>query len=505
MPVTNISLLRRAYSNKTQPTPEAGDAIPDYSVLFYYAKPGRWNSDIFGSLNSQNYRIYSEIVYNTNSIKSNPLIRCIENDFGWKDGCGKCYAATTTIPTTSATLLEKAGAHLPLQFSRPNQPLGYGFKAGDTASATATYYDLNNSYSGHTHSVADLSVAFTSPAWGELKKGLSAATSGGDYEGVQHVAVVPLLKDPNIGTGTHRLGKLPKNVIVFGSSLPSPDYTKDDDLHRLSAAGYSLPILARSIDVGAPGSASYSITTVSNTAGAHTHSATAVAGVVPTKAASNKTGQTAYIFNRPPGAATTGVGPGMGDHIHAVQYDTTLVLKAKELSAYITTLDETPLADGVIIAYSIGTNTGYSGGADGPDLLPANWYFCDGQNGTPDLRGYYIYANFRDTAFDAELDAGPNRFTVDSITIELAGDHGHAGDPNPSVLFSGTDKVSNGLGSAIDIGAHGYETSTAHTHNISTAQTFKVGTTTYTNFKVGSGYNFDPPTVDLAFIQYKAP
>lgn len=522
MPVTNISLLRAGGQAGTAVPPPSNTpgSIPDYAVLFYYTLIGKWDATNFGILNTDMFRDYSSTYYpnaqfydpvtgNPVALKSNPLIRCIDVTTGWKTSLGKCWAPVFTgasSPYPWATYFESGGAHSPsdkTKFSPSNAPNGYGFVTGDTASATSLYYPLSGTHSGHFHSCNTVLNNIGNIIWGELNPGTTVATSATDYAGSRTAGVHLVIKDPSLKQNKP-LTYLPKNCIVFGSSLPSSDYTKiDSQHHQTSATGLSIPLMSKNVDVGVVGDTTLNFTAVSNTSGRHTHAAFPVA---TTKATSDKTGQTAYIYNSPagstPAAGTPGIG--FGDHQHTINYSATLGLKSVELNAYITNSVQTPLVSNVIIAYSIGLNTGYNGPADGPSALPPNWYFCDGNNGTPDLRGYFINANFRDTVNGTQLNA-TSTLNVAAITVAAAGDHGHAGPPNLARNFVGTDQVTTGTGTPTYIGAHEYNIVTQHSHTVSVQTQFSLAGQIYRNFKVGVSVNYTPPAVDLAFIMYKAP
>ena len=533
MPVTNISTLRSGRSSSGTPiTQPAVGTIPNYAILFWYAPTGKWDMANFGALddnsgagNGDYFRKYNDICFpkaqfvdvitgKAVALNSNPLIRCIDIDTNWKSNLGICYAPyVNTGSDKYSTRLETGGKHSPTDtklFSRSAQPKGFGFKVGDTASTTAKYFSLTTTHSGHDHSVNTAIDVLKNISWGEYLPGLSAATGAGDYGGKSSVAVSLVIRDPSLPGGTKPITSFPKNIIVFGANLPSPDYTNNDDRgsgdnigHRLPATGLSIPLLAKAIDVGVIGNDTFlTFRAVSNTNGTHTHGP--ITGVPV--AASIATGQTAYVFNTGPGQTppTTNPGAGFGAHNHNIEYHNTLILKSKELRAYITTLDETPIANGVIIGYSIGKYSGYNGSADGVTSLPSGWYFCDGSAGTPDLRGYYINANFRDSAHDVEL-SQTNTTTVSEIVVDPAGAHGHAGPPDTVAFFTGTDQIKTGLGTSTDIGAHGYDTVTEHIHSISPIVTFLFGGVTYKNYKQNITLPYTPPTVDIAFIQYKAP
>ena len=126
-----------------------------------------------------------------------------------------------------------------------------------------------------------------------------------------------------------------------------------------------------------------------------------------------------------------------------------------------------------------------------------NWHFCDGQTGTPDLRGYYLYANF-DTAnsYHDVVYKSANTIRIDTITTAANGNHSHLG-PAIGPAF--------GEGTSLDIGSHTFEDSLDHTHTVSSKDIFKYLATdavSVPNIRVSNTYSYTPPTLQLAFIMY---
>jgi len=159
-----------------------------------------------------------------------------------------------------------------------------------------------------------------------------------------------------------------------------------------------------------PNTLSFSL--LSNTVLSHNHESVPVIN----RSRSNKTNQKGYrILDA-------------GIHNHKITYTANVALRSKILKAWITTQDETLIANGVIIAYSIGPSTLYPGVYSNSAGLPVNWHFCDGTKGTPDLRGYFIYANFdtSNTYHDVVYNSS-NTMTISDITMEANGNHSHLG------------------------------------------------------------------------------
>ena len=160
-------------------------------------------------------------------------------------------------------------------------------------------------------------------------------------------------------------------------------YSRNDTTHTSilnTASGKVLPIIAKDGNPGIVGetTSKISFTIPTNTVLPHNHN---ISPAIKTYK-SDKTGQTGYAVKE------------AGAHSHQVTYTANVALRSKILKAWITTQDQTPIANGIIIGYSIGKGSLYQGLSANSKGLPVGWYFCDGNNGTPDLRGYYIYANF---------------------------------------------------------------------------------------------------------------
>jgi len=487
MPLSTFSKIRTdgpyiPFGNTTVNT-----YVPFYAVLFWYGNDTDFVNTASGSLNVDYYRQYQEIYWpyasfytNTGAFSqqtNNPLIMCISANSGWQTNTGLCTIAGTSLPATGATLFN-SHTHNPSTIPRTTVYNTFGYSPGDPLSPNVTYIDQHGDYT-HTHSANNLATQLTNLVYGEYD-------NNNNLNGLNSIQVNPILRDPQLTTtGTTyndtKLTFFPKNILVFGNNLPSPYYTRNDTSHLVSANGYVLPIMASATSGLLGASNNLLLIVQSNTVLTHNHNTIPVKST-PVSAKSNQLG---YVL------------VDAGVHSHTVTYNNAVTLRSKILKAYITTSNTTPIANGVIIAYSIGkASTLYQGVAQGATELPTYWHFCDGTKGTPDLRGYYIYANLNssNTYHNVVLN-NSNTLTISSITMAANGNHSHLGP---------TTGQKQATGAVVDIGSHGYESALDHIHTLSTANTFTYGpgTANVVNILPGQSYSYTPPTVQLAFIMY---
>lgn len=262
-------------------------------------------------------------------------------------------------------------------------------------------------------------------------------------------------------------------------------YTRNDTTHNIiqSASGKVLPIIAKDGNPGVVGetSSKISFTIPTNTVLPHNHNISPATRTYK----SDKANQTAYAIKE------------AGAHSHQVTYTANVALRSKILKAWVTTQDQTPIANGIIIGYSIGKSSLYEGLSANSKGLPVGWYFCDGNNGTPDLRGYYIYANF-DTSntYHNVVYNTSNSMVITSISMAANGNHSHLGP------LTGQEV---GVGAATDIGSHTTEDVLDHVHTQLAANSILLNptdTSNTLNILAGQSYSYTPPTVQLAFIMY---
>lgn len=461
--------------------------IPLYSVLFWYGNDADFANTTSGTLNFDYYRSYIELYepaitfYNTDGspspLKCDPLISCVSSDSNWTSNTGYAIAPSTSMPTTAGTLFD-INTHNPSKLTRTKIYNALGISVLDNPSSVYTYPVQSADYT-HNHIANNIAFNLTNIKYGSYD-GLLQTTSG-----INAIAVKPILRDPQIVTNEgevyteHKLFVLPKNVIVFGKNLPNTYFTQQDVYHSNPATGSVLPLMCKKENVGALNIAntlSFSIPT--NTVNNHNHN-------LFSSPKSDKSNQTGYSL------------VDAGSHLHQVEYTNNVTLRSKILKAWITTSDDTPIANGVILGYSLGKTSLYNGVYSNSAILPVNWHFCDGNNGTPDLRGYFIYANFdssnncHDTVYHAS-----NTITISSITMQANGNHSHIGP------LTGVDV---NYGTPVDIGAHSFEDSLNHVHSISTIDNFKYSVSdnnSVLNIKEGLSFQYSPPQAQLAFIMY---
>lgn len=486
MPITRSLFRTDGQSNAPRLT--SNTYVPFYAVLFWYDNDANFTNTPSGTLDTEYYRKYSDLYYplatfynqddTYSSLRSSPLIYCVGTDNNWKSTTGKCYSPTTNLPNTGATLFQSF-SHNPATLGRTKVYNSLGSYSGDSLSLTETYIEQFGEET-HIHSTNNIAQGLRS-----IQYGVKDADS--NYQGLNAIAVKPILRDPKLSTtisgyNDTRLSYFPKGVIVFGNSLPTAYYSRDDNLHVETANGNVLPLIALNENVGVLGSSNtLSYTLSSNSAPLHDHNTQPVFR----KYKSDKPNQTAYRIVE------------SGVHTHNTTYTANVALRSKILRAWITTSDQTPISNGVIIGYSIGATSLYEGQEANSISLPVNWHFCDGKNGTPDLRGYYIYANF-DTANNCHdtIYNTSNTFLITSINIAANGNHSHLGP------LTGTEV---GIGLVTDTGSHTFEDVLDHTHAISNTTSFKYipsDTSNATNIRVGQSYTYTPPSASLAFIMY---
>ena len=447
MPVSSTSYLRTFIQkvNKTEVT------VPDYAVLFYYDKIKNWNSTYSGVLNKDYYISLSIKTNNFNSTSPVdwPLVYCVDN-YNIDSAVGIYSSANLSISSFigTGTLLDTAGGHNPTAAGFQTQTtLGFGFNNGDTASSNSAdvYYMLTNAQGGHLHEVAGTDIANTVLNIKNLSaNGILMPQNVANLEtiGIPQATVNMLLKDPTIKTGTTILTFLPKNIIVLGNNLPSNFYSRIDPLYTTTQSVNNIPL--RNNDIlsntyylscysdasGSYFNTSTNFTLSSNNAPLHDHSvastsstggsgrttsgyASAAAGSSTSASRkSNRTGQTASLFGL------------SGRHNHPVTYNVSAYIKGKKLKAYFTNNDKTPIANGVILGYCPSAAYGYTGTSYATNL-PPHWHVCDGNNGTPDLRGFYIGANFNDSDHNVNITILENKMKINSITVAANGAHSH--------------------------------------------------------------------------------
>jgi len=513
--------------------------IPDYAVLFYYDV----DLSLFNTNNGTNNGVINQDYYR--QVKEFCYPNLPTNVLAFGDTDGPSYGAwnqtlgmyhkpiITLLDDTYGTLLDISGAHNPTTIGfRTSIPYSWGALSGDplTTGKGNTYTSQTSPVPGHYHSLNGLDInkqiiKYTTTSSASLF-GVTDYSGNTNTLGLPLTKVNPLLRDPNLNKGNDKIGWLPQDILVFGNNLPTDHYTQSDNKHFAPGSTNPITGLPRTT-YGASGNtitgsnnsilafqlnstgyfdnqnndwtsynsnAGFNVSLFSNTSGAHTHT-----GIIPkVNQLSTKTSQVANVLIN------------SGLHSHLVTYNTTLGLNITKLKGWITTSSQTPIANGVIIGYALSNNLGYSG----PDLdvsgnLPPNWHFCDGTNGTPDLRSQFILVNMNPSDPDHGVQLangmgmmGPDigTLTFNNITVQANGYHSHV-SPAGKKISSPTI-----YGTTTDIGSHDFESGTNHTHPISTVFSFPDPLTgQYLNNITSTQNNqFDlvPPNVNLGFIMY---
>ena len=549
MPLSAISLLNTTgvKSFKTE------KALPDYSILFWHHIHD-WNTvnSIHGndpSAPNDNLKIFRQYEIGKTdhpdvlSQYSDPnkvvdtfnyVVRCVSNAHSWPINCDIRYDVNTNISSTQSTLLDVGGAHDYNLLGRVAPPIQNNSEAPYSSTTDYTIYTAK--HSGHFHQADGIYNKIIGVDAGSV----DTLSYNSTYvpSNFSSFFVDPIIKDPKLNYLNVRY--IPKDIIVlyYGiSTLPAEDYDQYDlsvsgsnNNIDFSANGFVLPMtmvqtispleagkigakninistnkngLSSSIDIiESKYTNSISFTVSSNTSGFHDHKAL-TNGKISTKTDlgyrviidQNK----AVIYPNDVGETLTN-GPDPISHAHKITYEAEVKLKEKKLKAYLSITNTASIQNGLIIGYSLGKYSGFDGDKkSGRETLPAGWYFCDGEHGTPDLRGKYPFLNFRDSNNTDENTSSSIEIT--SIEIETINwQQGHVYRPRPFIALEGT-------GTAKDSGSHSsnYDNfgdpnrTTRHTHEVSTKDNFVDGST---NMKVGASFDYEPPTVEIAFIMY---
>lgn len=424
-----------------------------------------------------------------------------------------------------------------------DKPKSFGLFAGETAS-TVRVPVHNVPHEGHFHFVAGDNIGFdifnlrvghdlNLDSAGKPIETLDGVVVNNYYDfetlNKRMVGVRPIQRKKNGSSAGPSW--FPKDVMVFGLGEYDPGdplepadewtyYTQSDDKH---SGSYSKGIRLSTVTTPSflyfsnknwgginAGSIPPTIYIDSSTNGEHSHQ-----NLTLTTPVSTTTGQFGQVFVRGGGHNHT-VSYTIGD---GGDYDSGINIKSKVLNAWITTEDQTPIANGVIIAAS------YSQGGYGEiidpkkDILPPNWHFCDGTNGTPDLRDYapvaLMISKRRGNA--SSINSGfelhntvyqsTNRLRFTLIEVdENTQTHTHiAMAGNVPLTVAGTGTIIDITGSHTNLNDSVNE-ARAHTHDISTATTFLDTTSspsvTRTKINENQNYAYNPPKAQLAFIMY---
>ena len=512
--------------------------LPDYSLLFYH-HVGKWEDDnktTHGDAPKENsdrddiFYIYPlnfpatpDVIYTQapditpTYDKINYVVRCVDNANNWSAKCDIRYSPNTTLTDKHGTLFTSGGRHAITTLSgrpKPTNPVTNGIPklktelpdglitGGLSADQIIKY---NAEEIGHIHRAENLRSSILS------RYPIDSANPTANLSFMSTLSVSAIFKIP--GRAKNPITTFPKNTLIFyyGAETLEAQYFTDVYTHVNGAKNVGNLSVPLSLMPGEnfacrhTGIQNYSasvgtntmiISLTSNTAGQHNHINFATAKGFAAKTAGN-------FDITPPGGSTEQP----TTHTHETTYSLDVQLKSKSLKTYLTKSNLSPIVDGVIIGYTLGKYSKYKGNiTDGANMLPPDWYFCDGTNGTPDLRGYYPFTNFEDAPSSGTTLNESNFITVNSINVETIPwihDHvisqikGFNGNPGFADQGSHTSKYS--------------PSATTHNHGIDTGPDFfdppvgRPNAIRRFNVRPNDTIEYSPPTVDIAFIMYKAP
>ena len=516
--------------------------IPDYALLFHHnvedwdivnasthgasPKAQLYNDSVF-TVYPLNNTAPPDVIY-TQGTDTTPIygssyyvVRCIDSSINWQQNCDIRHSPNTTLTNLHTTLFENAGKHgisTLLGRPKPSNPVSFGIpklqthlpdnlKTGPDFDRV-TKYDAEDG--GHIHRTENVRSTVLS------KKPLASTLPDTDVSFFTTLSVSAIFKNavaPTAGVASFPITTFPKNILVFyygEGSLDSlhfePNYTHPKTEKNLGNLSVPLSFMpgedASCLHTGIQnyksslGTKKIKLDVSSNTSGAHTH-VNIAAFKSPFKYNSSKNAAKDNI----PVTGSTTLPTG---HSHKTTYEFDVKLKSKSLKTYLTKTNLAPIVNGIIIGYTIGKFSNYSGpSTDGSNTLPPNWYFCDGTNGTPDLRGYYPFTNFTNNSSGNIVDSA-NQIIINQIDVEtIPWIHDHVQGVGPTVKGNSGYEDSGSHTSTYDPSA------TTHNHAISTQNEFfsppqtSTNPLRRTNMQVNYVAPYTPPTIDIAFIMFK--
>lgn len=526
MAITSSTLMRWR-AKKPEPSPE----LPDYSIIFHHGI-SNWDDTNSATHGSQPEFVYSssmkfqrypickkrpiDVHDSQDPVEGNyySIVRCVDTDINWPSKCDLLYSSNTSLTNLDQIYLDVGGRHKVIGMlgrPQPTNPVSQGIpklrsELPDNRT-TGTPQEIVSKYTGehlgHTHRVAvDQDILKVGPE--------DSADPSDNLTFFPSLSLAALFKKPVLNS--EPIKTFPQDTIVFyyGAGTLSATYFNPVYSHPKALknfAGLTLPISLMEAENdackhtgiqnydSALGLKKMKFSIASSQDGAHDHILPAtLAGI---KYASLKTGSVDIVTGT--GSTTTNE---QVLHSHNVNVTIDVELKSKTLKSYICKNPNAPIVKGIIVGYSLGKFSGFKGDASsGSNMLPLGWYFCDGQNGTPDLRGYYPFANFTNSNSGTVIHSA-NRSKISTVEVEtLDWVHNHV-----SKNFS-----FNGNPGYADQGSHTatYDPSaTRHNHPVSALDEFVIrltGQTTgtrYFNLKQEEYFNYTPPTVEIAFIMY---
>jgi hypothetical protein len=520
------------------------NSLPDYSILFWH-RISDWNGSNLAthgvdpsstSVTTANPKVFSQYQLGAASAPDissyyspnkktlqniNYVVRCVSDANNWPSLCDLRYDANTNMSANQSTLLFTGGAHSYNLVGRNMiPPLMNDYKVDyKTKPATFSINSYNYPHEGHTHTVKNLYknlIDINPGSSNYLKQSNESYIS----QSFGSFFVDPIMKDPKLSMKI--ITYIPKDIIVMyygNSTLPSGYYSPYDitanSYFDQSANGYALPITFSQTksnlepnNIGAMNiknkfANNINFQIYSEYSGYHDHKndnvvkyASSIADrkfdVIP-----ESMGATKLLSNiRSP------IGPDTISHTHNVTYTYNMQLKSNRLKAFLSTNPYSPIVNGLIIGYSIGKYSGFTGpNSSGKNTLPKGWYFCDGQNGTPDLRGRYPFLNFtQDDVTNGVFENSSSKITITNIDVETINwQHGHAKLGSPVPVLGAGGKVDMGSHSSFYDAISDSTNTTRHNHAPSLANTING---TDLNATIGTSFDYEPPTTEIAFIMY---
>lgn len=549
----------------------SGTFIPYNTVLFSYSNDWDSNSPADPEVKKY-YRKFTEIISDTGvmikedgtpvkNYKVNPFIYSSNSELNWESNTALILAPNNDIKLYD-NLLGGSEKQLSDDIST-NYSGRHGYTTGanpdaakpsrspqdlpkvlgrlpDEEASTEKYVIHDRPHTGHQHFVSGKDI---SKAIDQYQIASDANADNPDLIGVYSwrtlglnlLPVVPIIRDPKVDGYSKKLTYLPKNVLVFGQNLANDphvnveiynastgnvsdysDYLVGDKNHEVGRTeGYSatyvdpdtgdeafvnkpLYLITTNRDYGVLSptiSNAFDVKVSSNASGLHTHAGD--------QTDFKSTGEDSGNI----------LGPS-GIHTHNVKYIASINLKSKWLNAWVTLKDHTPIANGIILAFAPLKQPSFSKPSDHTNWLPPYWHFCDGNNGTPDLRGYAIGVNMyasQNAVFNTVINSSQN-LTISVISVEES-----SGEVDAATSAADGSLVNHqthshilgqdiGKGTAIPMpGSHGIDPNRWHTHSVYNTSTFtNPDNTTSTQLTEGTTVSYLPPRVNLAFIMYNS-
>ena len=494
--------------------------IPEFAVLFYYGQDKDWVATPSGTLNKD---YYTSIINKSNYFNtlvslgdtphkniSYPIFTSSSDYTNISTSTSYVQQSVDSSISLYGTQFDIAGSHNPTTVNFRTSPAPLAFAAastGDTLSTvkTDTYYKHNDpGLSAHQHYTTGDSL------YASIVKKTNNPTS--ESYGIPQIAVNAVFKDPSLASKPTVLGWLPANIIVFGADLPANNadgterYFSRNDSINIGNKSFNNRINSSSIDnntyyiscyaasYGSFFNPNTNFTITTDSTGLHSHYKYTKPTIYQK---STKTGQKGSVLTD------------AGLHSHDVTYNTTTYVRGKKLKAWITQSPKTPIANGVIIGYCPSPGLGFNivdPNATVQSTLPAGWVVCDGTNGTPDLRNYYVGANFNDSDHDVDITnyttvpyPTTSNTLINSIVMQANGKHSHVTTSNYN--------ITGPTGTPIDIGSHALENSTDHVHTIVNKDAspvfFPAGSKISLNkLNEGDPIPFIPSTLNIVYIMY---